>query len=107
MNDISQVENLKEGQVKKLESQEMPFVLYGSDDGKSRVKVLVHGDTIWLSQKSMDELFQTTLANISLHLKNIYYEEELVESATIKDYLIVQNEGARAVRRAVQCYNLD
>jgi hypothetical protein len=107
MDDISQVENMNESQIKKLEGQEMPFILYGGGDEKLRVKVFVQGDTIWLSQKSMAELFHTTPENIGMHLKNIYYEEELVESATTKNFLVVQNEGARSVRRALQGYNLD
>ena len=50
---------------------ETPFLLYGSDDDKVRVRVLLHGETIWLTQRQMAELFDTTADNISLHLRNV------------------------------------
>ena len=62
---------------------------------------------IWLSQKSMAELFQTTSDNISLHLKNIYAEGELAESATTEESSVVQNEGNKTVQRKLRFYNLD
>ena len=64
-------------------------------------------ETVWLTQKQLAELFQTTVANINLHLKNIFAAGELVPEATIKDFLIVQNEGARQVKRKQKFYNLD
>ncbi|MET0155211.1 MAG: virulence RhuM family protein [Rickettsiales bacterium] len=88
-------------------ASETPFLLYGSDDEKVHVRVLLQGETIWLPQKWMAELFQTTPDNIGLHLKNIYSEGELVETATAEDFSVVQNEGGRAVRRKVRHYNLD
>lgn len=84
-----------------------PFLLYGGDDEKVHVRVLIQGETLWLTQRLMAELFQTTADNISLHLKNIYAEGELDEAATAEDFSAVQNEAGRAVRRTLRHYNLD
>jgi hypothetical protein len=86
---------------------ETPFLLYAGDDEKVHVRVLVHGETLWLPQRLMAELFQTTADNISLHLKNIYAEGELAEESTAEDFSVVQNEGGRAVRRMLRHHNLD
>ena len=64
-------------------------------------------ETVWLSQVQMAELFQTTKQNISLHIRNLYEEGELVREGTVKESLTVQREGAREVRRPVDLYNLD
>jgi len=69
--------------------------------------VRLENETVWLTQKLMAELFQTTIPNINLHLKNIYNEGELDELSTIKDFLIVQEEGGRQVKRTSKFYNLD
>jgi len=61
---------------------ESPFLLYAGDDEKVHVRVLIHAETLWLPQRLMAELFQTTPDNVGLHLKNIYDEGELAESAT-------------------------
>jgi hypothetical protein len=86
---------------------ESPFLLYAGDDEKVHVRVLIHGETLWLPQRLMAELFQTTPDNIGLHLKNIYAEGELVEKATAEDFSVVQNEGGRAIRRTLKHYSLD
>ncbi|OGQ97554.1 MAG: DNA-binding protein [Deltaproteobacteria bacterium RIFOXYD12_FULL_57_12] len=86
---------------------ETPFLLYAGDDEKVHVRVLIHGETLWLPQRLMAELFQTTADNIGLHLKNIYAEGELAEAATAENFSVVQNEGGRAVRRMLRHYNLD
>jgi len=62
---------------------------------------------VWLSQAQMAELFETSSDNISLHLKNIYKEQELNESSTAEDFSVVRQEGARQVRRKLKHYNLD
>jgi hypothetical protein len=64
-------------------------------------------ENIWLSQKKMAELFGCSTDNISLHLKNIYKEKELGESSTAEDFSVVQNEGAREVKRATRMYSLE
>lgn len=84
-----------------------PFLLYAGDDEKVHVRVFIHAETLWLPQRLMAELFQTTPDNIGLHLKNIYAEGELAESATAEDFSVVQNEGDRAVRRTLRHYSLD
>ena len=68
------------------------IVLYQTEDGRQRIEVRLEGQTVWLTQASLAELFQTTTPNINIHLKRIYAEGELVEEATIKDYLIVRSE---------------
>ncbi|MDP1610173.1 MAG: hypothetical protein Q8M11_03900 [Sulfuritalea sp.] len=86
---------------------EAPFLLYAGDDEKVHVRVLIHAETLWLSQRLMAELFQTTPDNIGLHLRNIYAEGELAKKATAEDFSVVQNEGRRAVRRTLKHYSVD
>ncbi len=75
---------------------------------KKHLKILYgFDDTFWLTQKAMAELFGCSSDNISLHLKNIYNEEELSEEATAEEFSVVQREGKRDVSRNVKCYNLD
>jgi hypothetical protein len=83
------------------------LILYQTEDGKSRLEVRFEGETVWLTQLQMADLFQTSVPNINMHLRNIFAEGELLPEATIKDSLIVQQEGARKVSRAVSFYNLD
>lgn len=86
---------------------ESSFLLYEGDNEKVHVRVLIHAETLWLAQRQIAELFNSTPDNISLHLKNIFAEGELDESATAEDFSVVQNEGGRAVRRMLKHYNLD
>jgi len=83
------------------------IVFYQTEDGRGRIEVRLEDNTVWLTQRLMAELFQTTVANVNTHLKNLYEEGELRPEATIKDYLIVQTEGSREVKRPMQFYNLD
>jgi len=83
------------------------LILYQTEDGKTRIEVRLQDETVWLSQKLMAELFQTTPQNITIHLKNIFNEGELDEMATCKDFLQVQIEGNRQVERKQRFYNLD
>ena len=64
-------------------------------------------ETVWLTQKQMAGLFDTTPQNITVHIRNIYKEEELAKEATCKDFLQVQIEGGREIRRIAKFYNLD
>jgi len=82
-------------------------VIYQSADNAVRLDVQLAEETVWLTQQQMALLFDSTVPNISMHIRNIFKEEELVKEATVKNFLIVQNEGGRAVTRQVQCYNLD
>ena len=83
------------------------LLIYRSQDGQIKIDVRLEDETVWLTQKLMAELFQTTIPNINMHLKSIYQEGELEEEATIKDFLIVQKEGSRKVNRRQKFYNLD
>lgn len=83
------------------------FLVYQTEDGKLKIDVRFEGETVWLAQQQMAELFQTTKQNISLHIQNIYEEQELERVSTVKDSLTVQQEGNRSVRRRVELYNLD
>ncbi len=82
-------------------------LIYQAPDGLTQVDVRMEDETVWFTQNQMAELFQTTKQNISLHIGNIYEEGELLQEATVKDYLTVQTEGAREVSRNLQHYNLD
>ncbi|MDN5107400.1 RhuM family protein [Aliarcobacter butzleri] len=77
------------------------------NDGELELKVSVNSETIWLTQNQLIELFGGTKQNISLHINNIYKEDELDRNSTVKKYLIVQKEGKREVTRSVEHYNLD
>ncbi len=83
------------------------IILYQMEDTNVCVSVYYENETFWLSQKAMAELFDCSTDNISLHLKNIYTEEELAEDATSEFFSVVQKEGTREVKRKVKCYNLD
>lgn len=85
-----------QGELIKYEQQDMP-----------QLEVWLDGDTVWLTQKQMAELFGCAVANINMHLEHIYAEGELQEAPTIKDFLIVRIEGKRQVTRSVRHYNLD
>lgn len=89
------------------DDQRSDLILYQTEDGKTRLEVRLRDETVWLTQKMMADLFQTTVPNVNAHLKNIYAEKELDQKATIKDFLIVQKEGAREVSRSVDFYNLE
>ena len=82
------------------------FLLYQTEDGRTRIQCRFENETLWLTQAQIAELFQTTVPNINLHLKAIYAEGELTAEATIKSHLIVRLEGSRQVSRPVMHYNL-
>ncbi len=83
------------------------FLVYQADDGTLKMDVRLEDETVWLTQQLMSELFQTSQQNISLHIQNIYEEEELAPEATHKKYLSVRTEGNREVKRLLDYYNLD
>lgn len=83
------------------------FILYQTEDGRTRIQCRFEQDTLWLTQAQMAELFQTTPQNITLHLKAIFAEGELEEGATCKDYLQVRQEGGREVSRKLRHYGLE
>ena len=83
------------------------LILYTTEDGNSQIRLRADGQTVWLTQVEMAELFDATKQNISLHLKNIFLDGELDEGTTVKESLTVQTEGGRQVRRTLTLYNLD
>ena len=83
------------------------IVIYTSKDGIVKVDTTLNDDTVWMNQSELAKLFATTKNNISLHMKNIFESGELEESSTVKDFLTVQKEGTREVKRMVTHYNLD
>ncbi|MBA3025714.1 MAG: DNA-binding protein [Sulfurimonas sp.] len=77
------------------------------NDGEIELAVSVEHETIWLSQSQISELFDTSADNVSLHLKNIYKEQELNENSTTEDFSVVRHEGSRKVKRTIKHYSLD
>ena len=77
------------------------LILYTSEDGKSRIQLRADGQTVWLTQAEMAELFDVSADNISLHLKNIFSDKELEPERTTEESSVVQREGGRAVRRPI------
>ncbi|MFT5646488.1 MAG: hypothetical protein ACI976_001170 [Aureispira sp.] len=90
-----------------MQENNSQIIIYQNEDGETKLEVRFQEETVWLTQKLMAELFQTTPQNITIHLKNIFKEGELEEKATCKDFLQVQIEGKREVKRERQFYNLD
>ena len=82
-------------------------VLYETADGTVQLEVRLQGDSLWLSQRQMSVLFDKDRDTIGLHLRNVFKEGELQESATTEESSVVQQEGTRQVRRRVRLYNLD
>lgn len=88
-------------------NQTEDVVVYRSEDNTVRLDVQLAEETVWLSQRQMALLFNTTPQNITLHIGNIYREQEVLQSATCKDFLQVQTEGGKEKRRLTKFYNLD
>jgi hypothetical protein len=103
-------QNNKNSQFSILNSQlenNSQFLIYQAENGETKIDVRFQDETVWLTQKTMAELFQVKPQNITMHLKNIYAEGELTEEATCKEFLQVQTEGNREVKRKQKFYNLD
>lgn len=83
------------------------IVIYTSADGKISLDAKLENETIWLTQDMMAKLFETTPQNITMHIRNIYDDDELDLTSTCKDFLQVRNEGKRTVSRKLSHYNLD
>jgi len=83
------------------------FIIYNNPNGEVRVDVFVEGETVWLTQKSMGELFGVVKSTISEHLSNIFETNELQRDATVRNFRTVQQEGDRTVNRDLEYYDLD
>lgn len=88
-------------------SESGKVLIYQTEKGDTKIDVFFSDDTVWMTQKSIAELYQTTPQNITLHIKNIYQDGELEEISTCKKYLQVQTEGSREVKREAKFYNFD
>lgn len=82
-------------------------LLYTSPDGEVCLELQVKDDTVWLTQQMMADLFQTTVHNVIMHVRNIYKDVELEKDGTCKDFLQVRQEGPRQISRTITFYNLD
>ena len=91
----------------KNDFQKGEIVIYTSEDGSVSLDTKLENETIWLTQDMMTKLFETTKQNISLHINNIYKDEELDKVSTVKEFLTVRKEGNRTVSRNIEYYNLD
>ena len=91
----------------KLIGNEKDIMFYTDDEGNLQIEVMVEEENVWLTQNSLSKLFDTTRNNITMHIKNIYDDQELEENSTSKESLLVQKEGNRSVKRKVVYYNLD
>lgn len=80
------------------------IILYQSEDGQTKVEVRMEGETVWLTQGQMADLFQTTKQNVSLHIKNCFEEGELLENSVVKEFLTTAADGKKY---STKCYNLD
>jgi hypothetical protein len=85
----------------------MSFLIYQSEDGRTRIDVVLESDTLWLSQKQLTELFGKAKGTVSEHIKHIFEDGELTPQATVRLFRTVQIEGTRSVEREVEHYNLD
>ena len=96
-------------EVKNLETSppKGQFLIYQSEDGKLKLDVRLEEETVWLTQQLIADLFQSSVPNISMHIRNIYQEQELAPEATVKKFLTVRQEGSREVKRPLDYYNLD
>lgn len=91
----------------KKEQNNSELIFYQVEGGKTRVEVRLQDETVWLTQKMMADLFQVAVPTINEHIKNILAEGELSSRSTIREFLIVQNEGTRKVSRNIDFFNLE
>ena len=83
------------------------IVIYQTEDGKTQLDVKLENETVWLTQAQMVQLFDSSKANVSEHIKHIYEDGELAADSTVRKFRTVQTEGKRQVGRNVTYYNLD
>ena len=86
------------------EEKNNSIIIYNTEDGQTKIEVKLKDETVWLSQKQMAELFDCSVDNISLHLKNIYFDEELAENSVTEESSITASDGKSYI---VKHYNLD
>ena len=89
------------------EMQKSQFLIYRTEDGRIKLDVRFEDETVWLTQAMIADLFQSSKANVSEHIANIYAEGELTPEATVRKFRTVRQEGTRQVERELEFYNLD
>ena len=94
-------------QILQIRNSTAEFLIFTKQKKEKSIEAIVDNKSVWLSQKLIAELFETSKQNVSLHLKNIFDNHELDENRTVKDFLTVQNENERSVKRKTKYYNLD
>lgn len=90
-----------------IDRNDTPVLLYVAEDGKTEIEVSLEGETVWLSQSQMAQLFQKDVRTVSEHIRNVYEEGELEKDPTIRNFRRVQKEGNRNISRDIEYYNLD
>ena len=98
---------MKTGDMVPIGGEGADKAVFVSQDGRIALNVRIEGESVWLTQTAMAELFGCTPENVVQHLKNVYAEGELQETATTKNFLVVRMEGKREVARQLKHYNLD
>ena len=89
-----------------MDEDKKELIIYQTPSGKLDIQLDIENETIWLPQKSIAQLFDCSIDNVALHLKNIYQSEELSENRTSEEFSVVQNEGGRNVTRKIKNYKL-
>ena len=83
------------------------LILYKDEEGRVSVNTRFADEDVWLTQEQLATIYQTTQENVSMHISNIYEDNELDKEGTYKKFLLVRQEGKRQVRRNIDHYNLD
>ena len=83
------------------------IIIYKTQDKKTEIQVKFDGETVWLTQPQMAELFGTDRTSILKHIRNIYFSKELEENSTCEKFAQVREEGKRIIKRQILHYNLD
>jgi len=96
-----------ENHFKRINIMENKIEIYASKEGLTHIEVQFDGDTVWLNQSQIIQLFDSSKANISEHIKRIFLSEELSAEATVRKIRTVQQEGKRQVSRDIDYFNLD
>lgn len=88
----------------KKDNRQSQIIIYKAEDGQTKIEVRFENETVWLTQNTLAELFQTTKQNISQHIKNIFEEGELQSNSVVKDFLTTAADGKKYT---INYYNLD
>ena len=87
--------------------KENKLILYKDEEGRGSVNTRFADEVVWLTQEQLATIYQTTQENVSMHITNIYTDNELDKVGTYKKFLLVRHEGKRQVRRNIDHFNLD